>query len=194
MRLLLYSVLSILCLQASATAADIFPVPKSPNQLMANFVRAINEQNIEEYERILHPEFIFAFAPDHRSLAPPDGTWDREREIRSMSRLLSGQEGMTPYGEAAPAVRTIRLTLDPIECWAHVQSDLETWTRTYDSVLLVIYDDGRRESVLRRQVFTLTSRRSEHDLQTGTFEMYEWQELENTGSRPRPHGLVRGRF
>jgi hypothetical protein len=166
----------------------------SPNQLIANFVRAINERNINEYERVLHPEFIFGFAPDHRSLAPPDGTWNREREIASMSRLFGGDAGMTHSGEAAPAVRTIKFTLDPVECWVHVQSDLESWTRTYDSALLVTYDDGRRESVHRRQLFTLTARRSEHDLKADEFRMYEWQELEDTGSRVRPHGLVRERF
>jgi hypothetical protein len=68
MRLLLLSVLSVFCLQSSATASDAFPSPMSPNQLIANFVRAINERNINEYERVLHPEFIFGFAPDHRSL------------------------------------------------------------------------------------------------------------------------------
>ncbi len=194
MRLLLFVALSVFCMQTSATASEPFPSPMSPNQLMANFMRAINERNIDEYERLLHPEFVFGFAPDHRALAPPDGTWDREHEMRSMSRLFAGETGIARDGSLAPAVRTIRFTLHPIECWVHVRSELETWARTYDSVLLVIYDGGRRQIVRRRQVFTLTAKRSEHNLQTGSFQMYEWQELENTGTQVKSHGIARGRF
>lgn len=182
---------------AVASAAEPFPEPRSPDDLIANFERAINERRVDEYARALHPEFTFIFAREDRSLVSPDTSWGKASELRSMSRLLSGEEGLSHLGDYIPPATAIKFGLVPVDEWSQMlrgDEISETWTRTYHALLRVEFADGRRHTVSRRQTFTLTARRSEHDLRATQFQMTRWMEHGRCSCQGRSIALERARF
>ncbi len=168
-----------------------YPVPTSPDQLIENLVRSFEELNIVEYERLLHDRFRFRFAPDHAYLAPPDGMWTREEDLRAVDELFNGvvhsRIGLTEPSE----VVSIQLTMTPDGGWRQ-DCDGEV-SRSYASYLVVTYTSGRKRVVSRIQRMTASPVRFEHNLDEPAFELVAWDELDTWRVSPT-WGRVRARY
>ena len=186
--------IALVLFSAHARADELFPTPQSPDALIDNFTRAINERNADEYARTLHPAFRFVFAPEQQHLAFPEGSWNRDQELRSMSRLLMIQPHSKEAWSVENTVSSIRFSVAPRGDWRHTPGVLETWTRTYDSVLITVWDSGRRAVAKRQQILTVTAKRSECDLRPTEFQMLRWQEAGCAAVPKRLLKLARGTF
>lgn len=148
----------------------------SPDAVIAGLVKAYESRDVELYASLLHPDFEFHTAPENRRLAPPDGVWGRQREIEIATRMFSRAVGWTPNGRMIPPVTGIRLELTAAENWREHPDSPDHFTRAYDTHLVVEFEAGLPLVVRRVQEFTVTGRRSEHDMQLSEFQLVCWRE------------------
>lgn len=175
--LILLAALVALMLAGSDPGAEPWPAASTPDDLIANLEQALNDRNIDEYARLLHPDFEFVFAPGEHPALSRDSSWAKDRELESMARLFAGEPGTNRHGRQVPGLEEIEFALVAVSDWDYRSLELETWTRHYHAFAKVYYEDGTRRVITREQVFTLTAKRSESDLAPAGFRMLRWEEL-----------------
>jgi hypothetical protein len=170
---------------AEQTIAEPYPLATSPDRLMANFQRAYNEKNLEEYARTLDEGFVYVFPPEQAYMAPPDGTYDRAHELASAERIFHGKPGLNWAGQEHRIVRDVQLDLKALDAWRRTAPD--EYTRVYGLWLVVDYESGEAVTVNRRQEFTVVAQRFEYDVTRATYTLLRWREF---GGRPSPRLAV----
>lgn len=177
---------------AVAHAGDVepYPSPRSPDALVENLERALEELSVVEYERLLDWTYLFEFAPEHSHLAP--NGWMIDEELEAMRRLLAGEP--TRFDGRARRVTDLQVDLRPLGPWEERGSDdyglLRTWTRSYAGRIRIEFDDDSSVFIHRRQVLTVGAGRSEADMEFGEFRLLRWEEEESLGR----FGAVKVRF
>ncbi len=74
-----------------------YPAATTPDQAMENFERAWEEMNLEEYSKLLHEDFLFAY--DYRiilGLKVRLPQWTREIELDTVGAMFTKQPGFDP--------------------------------------------------------------------------------------------------
>jgi hypothetical protein len=130
-----------------------YPAATTRDQLVSNLARSFNERNYEEYETLLHADFVFYFSQDGG-----DDTWDRARELTYISRLFSGQPGEGPGGTPVPPVQKIQVSFteeEPGAPWTdEVATEFDgTTMKRYGADMLLTYTDGTSVRVEGLQEF-----------------------------------------
>lgn len=83
---------------------EVYPAPDTPEQLMANFVTALESMDIEGYADCLHEDFTYVFN---------DGSiWDRATDLAGMQRLFSGEDSSGSWGLGVHSINVHDLELD----------------------------------------------------------------------------------
>ncbi|MBK7702151.1 MAG: hypothetical protein IPI34_04270 [bacterium] len=107
----------------SGTYTDLYPFTDTPSQLMANFRRAYEAMDIDEYRDTLHESFVFVFV-DGSPVAPQNGVYTREEDLVSTTRMFSGEPGQDFDGEPRPGVLGIEIEkFDRLTDWMDVPLD-----------------------------------------------------------------------
>ena len=88
---------------------DPYPFADTVEQLMTNFKNAYEEMDIDEYDNVLHEDFLFVFA-DGSSVAPPSGFYTRAQDLESTTNMFAGEQGLDPDGIPKPGVRAVSYT------------------------------------------------------------------------------------
>ncbi len=102
---------------------DAYPFPDTAEQLMTNFKDAYGGMNIDEYDNVLHEDFLFVFA-DGSPVAPTNGVYTREEDLQSTTRMFNGDQGQDEEGVVKPGVRDIEFTqLERQTDWEEVPGD-----------------------------------------------------------------------
>jgi hypothetical protein len=93
-----------------------FQRPTTPDKLMENFERAYNETNQQEYQKVLHEDFIFVPLPDdlgELGLSPGEYVL-RAQELAITEKIFSGKAGTS----GAPGIQGIDVVLlEPETTW-----------------------------------------------------------------------------
>lgn len=96
---------------------NLYPFPDTPSQLMANFRRACDEMDVDEYRDALHESFVFVFV-DGSPVAPASGVYTREEDLASTTRMFGGEQGQDFDGETRPGVLEIQIVkFDRLTDW-----------------------------------------------------------------------------
>lgn len=139
------------------------------NQAISNLEQAYELMNYEEYEKLIHTDYIFRVDPNDVNIVGQDelSAADDLASTYSMFNSETGEEPVldaqgNPTGdvEIVPPVQQIRLTLTPASgsAWTLMQDGefAGTWRRIYEVDMTVNYSgDGRRDSIQGKQVFYL---------------------------------------
>lgn len=183
----------------SPRAIEAFAAPFSPDALIDNLERALEERRVDEYEILVDDSFVFDFAPDAAWLAPPDGRWRLDREIEAMRNLLSGVRGHLDQ----PPLVSLDVDLAPLDGWQrlhspHSETLIEVWARDYAARMFLRFADGSVTNIHRRHRFTVAAPLSEATMRSGEFRLVRWEELEALGGfgvvRFGGGGCVKSRF
>ncbi len=84
--------------------------PDTREKLMENFEQAYVEMDIDEYDFILHDDFIFIFTDTE--------VWTRLQDIQSTTNMFSGEQGEYGDGWAVLGVQSIAVhTFNQIGVW-----------------------------------------------------------------------------
>ncbi len=84
------------------------PFPGSEDQLMANFVTAYEDMDIDSYRDLLHPDYKMILQPTTVASYPDLGPdLDRDEELRSAGRMFAGEPVTDPDGVSIPATGSI---------------------------------------------------------------------------------------
>ena len=139
-----------------------YPFADTVEQLMTNFKNAYEEMDIDEYDNVLHENFLFVFA-DGSSVAPPSGFYTRADDLESTTNMFAGEQGEDD-GMLRPGVRDIdfaELTL--LDDWEEVDVDDAHFAgakRALFDVRIVFYldtEDLNTLTVDSQQVFYVKS-------------------------------------
>ena len=175
----------------STSVQPSFPVPLTPDALVENFERSLEEMDVGEYERLLDWSYLFDFAPDHEWMAPEG--WQIDEELDAMRRLLGGEPSRHDGHERR--VAAIDVEMRPMGPWEETHEDplgvLRTWQRDYDARIVVEFDDDTKVRIHRRQVLTVISGYDEARMELREFKLLRWEEEE---SLVRPFGSMKARF
>lgn len=88
----------------------VYVWPDTREKLMKNFEQAYGEMNIEEYEKILHPDYKFIFTNND--------IWERQDDIASTTNMFAGRPGEDETG-LRNGVQSIDVnTMVPLGDWA----------------------------------------------------------------------------
>ena len=148
----------------------------TPDALMVNFVRAYEERNIVEYEKLLHDDFEFTFtAEDVTELGLPSPIWDRLTELAATQRMFDGSMGVDPIsGQPTPAITNIALSLDKVTEWTTANDGDPryegTQHRVYRVTMRVTLEGTEDQRIGGHQDFYVV----END---GVFQMKAWNEV-----------------
>jgi hypothetical protein len=154
---------------ATAPAVDepaAYALADTPDQLVANFVRAHDEMNLTEYDRLLHEEFEFHFLPQTGSTTASSQM--RGEELSSADRVFHGRKGRNDDGSELAPVSTLRFRMDPIEPWQPLGHDRQR--RTYQASMTVFHEDGSVREVAGLQQLTVAQDGDE-------FRLLVWRDL-----------------
>lgn len=175
----------------SASAESSYPAPTTPDIVVENLERSLEELNAGEYEHLLDWSYLFEFAPEHEWMAP--NGWRASQELDAIRRMLSGEPTRT--GDVPRRVVEIEVDLEPITDWEETDEDplgvLRTWRREYASEIVIRFDDGTATFIDRRQVLTVVASMSEADLELSEFRLLRWEEEESLRQR---FGRIKARF
>lgn len=169
-----------------------FPPAETPQQLIENFTNAYENLNIIEYEKALHPQFTFWFAPQEID-AVGAASWDRATDVQSTERMFEGQLGSrigeNGEPETVPAVQSIDLQLNPREPWTNDFDDGAEFAEAdfrggFDVTMTVRYTDSALISqVAGQQRFYIKLVDMEIDGQTRqVYQIYAWKDFGNPNS------------
>ena len=188
--------ISAVVLHPAASAADpdssrataAFAAPFTPDALIDNLARALEQRRADEYEILVDDSFVFDFAPDAAWLAPPDGRWSVDREIEAMRNLLSGERGAH---DRSPLV-SLAVDFSPLDGWdrlhgPHSETMVEVWARDYSARMTLRFADDSVTHIHRRHRFTVAAPLSEATMRSGEFRLVRWEEHEALGG----FGVVR---
>jgi hypothetical protein len=142
--------------------SDAYPFADTVEQLMTNFRNAYQEMDIDEYDHVLHEDFLFVFA-DGSSVAPPSGVYTRAQDLESTTNMFAGDQGEAD-GMLMPGVRDIDFTqLERLSDWEEADVDDVHFAgamRALFDVRVVFYlntQDVNTISIDSRQVFYVKS-------------------------------------
>jgi hypothetical protein len=140
-----------------AEQPDVYPDATTRDLLVDDLVRAYNERNAGEYEKLLDAGFVFYFAPEEIEDLGQGASWNRAQDVASAQRMFMGQPGQTPDGNPVGPVQKIQLTLVPNDGagWTDPGSEdfAGTTMRRFKVDMLVTFISGSREQVSGLQVF-----------------------------------------
>jgi hypothetical protein len=94
--------------------------PDSEDKLMANFQYIYETMDIDEFRKMLHPQYITILQQSTRNTFPDVGeTLDLEEELRIHDRMFSKQDVFDPLNNPVPGVQTIQFqTFQRVGVWA----------------------------------------------------------------------------
>jgi hypothetical protein len=134
-----------------------YPLAFDENQLITNFIRAHEERNFIEYDKLLHDGFIFYFASEDIDRSPGgQGFWDRAADVASTDRMFNGKSGTKPDGSTQDPVQQITLRLEAVDGQWTTPTDPEfagTRKRSYKVFMDVTYTNGDISRVTGEQQF-----------------------------------------
>jgi hypothetical protein len=134
---------------------DAYPATTTPEQVVTNLLKTYDERNYEEYEALLHPDFLFYLSQGDVANGA-DQRFDRARDLEATYGLFSGEPGQTPDGALQPPIRSIDLRLTPVDSgWTdEVAEDFTgTMVRRYEVDMIIEYAAGKPSCVVGRQEF-----------------------------------------
>jgi hypothetical protein len=144
------------------------PFPGSPDVLMQNFQTIYETRDFDEYQKIMHPDFLTILQDQTIQDFPDVGeTLDVNEELRIHQRMFSGDPVTDPNGDLVPGVASISFSrFINLETWAvSPPTDIipnAEWA-LYDVEFL--FDRGQTFSTLKVEgtiKFYVTSRDSTH--------------------------------
>jgi hypothetical protein len=144
------------------------PFPGSPDVLMQNFQTIYETRDFDEYQKIMHPDYLTILQDETIQEFPDVGeTLDVNEELRIHQRMFSGDAVTDPNGNLVPGVANISFSrFINLETWAvSPPTDIipnAEWA-LYDVEFL--FDRGSTFSTLKVQgtiKFYVTSRDSMH--------------------------------
>ena len=144
------------------------PFPGSPDVLMQNFQTIYEMRDFDEYQKIMHPDFLTILQDETIQDFPDVGeTLDVNEELRIHQRMFSGNPVNDPNGDLVPGVASISFSrFINLETWAiSPPTDIipnAEWA-LYDVEFL--FDRGQTFSTLKVEgtiKFYVTSRDSMH--------------------------------
>ncbi len=178
-----------------------YPTADSPDILVQNFVKAWNERNGLEYERLLDGEFVFFFAPQEVEDIGHGSFWDRSRELQSVDKMFNSQPGTRPDGGLQDPVHTINLELiSQSSAWSPEVPDEFSGTvgKTFEVAMSVTYTNGDISEVSGLQEFYVSQAEETIGTETKTvFRLKFWRDLgrdEVKATTTDSWGAVKGRF
>lgn len=84
------------------------PFPGSPDVLMSNFRAIYETRDFDEYQKIMHPDYLTILQQETIDEFPDVGeTLDVNEELRIHQRMFSGDAVTDPNGDLVPGVTTI---------------------------------------------------------------------------------------
>lgn len=90
-----------------------YPAATTPDQLVANFLKAYQERHYAEYEKLLHESFLFYLSQEDVA-AGADVTFSRARDLEATYHMFSGEPAWNDQGTIIHApIRAIHVTLMP---------------------------------------------------------------------------------
>jgi hypothetical protein len=100
--------------------AVVMPFPGSPDVLMANFQTIYETMDIDEYRKIMHPDYLTILQEDTIDEFPDVGTTlDVNEELRIHDRMFSGDSVTDPNGDFVPGVAGISFSkFRALDAWA----------------------------------------------------------------------------
>jgi hypothetical protein len=103
---------------------------KTPDSVLTNLVKAYNDRNYAEYDKLRHEEFEFQFPVDEFDLAETaNGRWERVRDSGSTQRMFEGSPSKD--GEIVQSI-DLSMVADPIPWSDNVEAEFAgTQRRTY---------------------------------------------------------------
>ena len=101
------------------------PAPEGPSwestdHLMADFVTAIQEMDLDTYRAMLDPDFRLYLTQDTvDNFALPRPYFDLAEDLASTGRMFAGQPFTRPTGDVVPAITRIQFVIfEPEASWA----------------------------------------------------------------------------
>jgi len=153
------------------------PFPGTREQVLANFRRAHEDRNINDYRNTLHTDYKFILREQDiiEQLWPIDH-FDRDEDLAIMTRIFSGEPYFPPEGAPEAAVTQISFSvLDRLSVWeTSTHPDFRNADRALFEVDLEFMRPVSTTLLVSGQVeFYVTSRDSLHDDTTRPY----WQIL-----------------
>lgn len=101
---------------------DFDPTQGTPREVMRLFQLAMELKEFDTYRHLLHPDFTLQLQQGTRDQFPDLGpSLDRERDLRCMERMFSGDDLTDPNDEFVPGVIDISFgKLQAVEDWQGV--------------------------------------------------------------------------
>lgn len=163
-----------------------YPLATTQDILIANFVRAYNERNYPEYEKMLHDDFLFYLSQEDVA-AGADVTFSRARDLEATYNMFEGLPGTNEDGEIIQEpIRSIDLKLIPDGVpWTDqvAQDFLGTTMKRYEVDMTVEYVGDAPSAVTGLQEFYAIA--VPHDNGDGTvttiYELKFWRDLGKEG-------------
>ena len=160
-----------------------YPLATTQDTMVENFVRTFNEMNYEEYEKMLHEDFVFYFSPDEIDVIGQGEAWFRPEDLESTRNMFNGGTGRKPDGTIQAPIQQIILELTPesaTDTWTdQVPEDfLGTTMRRYEVDMDVTYTDGGVDEVTGVQEFYAAAVETETTEGTvTTYQLKFWRDL-----------------
>jgi hypothetical protein len=130
------------------------PFPDSPDKLMANFQAIYETMDIDEFTKMLHPDYITILQASTTAQYPDVGTtFDLSEELRIHQRMFAGLPVTDPDGAFVPGIASIDFqTFEPQGTWAmspaNDQIPNAEWA-LYDVIFM--FDRGQTYTILKVQ-------------------------------------------
>ena len=148
---------------------SVLPFPGSPDVLMANFQTIYETMDIDEFRKIMHPDYLTILQEDTIDEFPDVGTTlDVNEELRIHERMFSGDSVTDPNGDFVPGVEGISFSqFRALDSWAvSPGDDIIPNAEWAPFEVDFLFNRGQEFSSLRVQgwiKFYVTSRDSLHE-------------------------------
>lgn len=154
--------------------------PDSEDKLMANFQYIYETMDIDEFRKMLHPDYVTLLQQSTRNTFPDVGErLELEEELRIHERMFSKQDVTDPAGELVAAVQTIQfMTFQRVGVWAtSPANDPIPNARNALYSVQFLFDRGQNYSTLKV---------------TGNIRFYAVSRDSLVGGVPKPYFRMRG--
>ncbi|MEN8006668.1 MAG: hypothetical protein ABFS42_06600 [Candidatus Krumholzibacteriota bacterium] len=151
------------------------PFPSSPDVLMNNFRTIYETRDIDEYRKIMHPDFLTILQDATIQEFPDVGTTlDVNEELRIHERMFSGDAQTDPNGDFVPGVSSIAFsTFRALDTWVvSPENDIIPNAEWAPFEVDFLFDRGQNFSTLKVEgtiKFYVTSKDTVHQ---GTTKQY----------------------
>jgi hypothetical protein len=140
------------------------------NNVIYNLERAYELLNFEEYDKLIHIDYVFRVDPAEIDIVG-SAELSASQDLESTQAMFNGEQGLEPVLDAVTGlpngefrvvapVQSIELDLTPdsASSWTQMEDGefKDSWRRVYDVNMTVTYSDGDVQTITGKQVFYVT--------------------------------------